>query len=82
MYFLHPNIFSLLHLVNAFACVLDDTSSELRPLLKQSYSNPEFEERTRNLAYISEYNSMPATLDISHDWVCKQLYLRSQSRIQ
>nr|VZI29972.1 unnamed protein product [Spirometra erinaceieuropaei] len=53
----------------------DDTNSELPFVFTHEYDDPEFQDRQRTLAYTPQSVVLAPTLDISLDWVNRQLYL-------
>uniref|UniRef100_A0A5K3F4K0 Phosphatidylinositol N-acetylglucosaminyltransferase subunit P n=1 Tax=Mesocestoides corti TaxID=53468 RepID=A0A5K3F4K0_MESCO len=71
-YIVHPT--SSVHLI------CDDISSEMS-LLQSGYSDPDFLMRQHNYAYIPDGGAMPPTLDLSLEWVNKQIYLQNPASL-
>uniref|UniRef100_A0A0X3PRH1 PIG-P domain-containing protein n=1 Tax=Schistocephalus solidus TaxID=70667 RepID=A0A0X3PRH1_SCHSO len=53
----------------------DDTNSELPFIFTHDYDDPEFQDRQRTLAYTPQSVVLAPMLDVSLDWVNRQLYL-------
>ncbi|EUB61215.1 Eukaryotic translation initiation factor 2A [Echinococcus granulosus] len=71
----------LVHPLSSINLVCDATNSELGLLLRKDDSEEDrqlFESHQQRYAFIPDGGVMPPTLDLSLDWVNKQLYLRSQ----
>ncbi|VDN09483.1 unnamed protein product [Dibothriocephalus latus] len=57
-----------------------DTNSELPFVFTHDYDDPEFQERQRILAYTPQSVVLAPTLDVSLDWVNRQLYLSDNNK--
>ncbi|VDK40332.1 unnamed protein product [Taenia asiatica] len=72
----------LVHPLSSINLVCDATNSDLGLLLRKDDSEEDrqmFESQQQRYTFIPDGDVMPPTLDLSLDWVNKQLYLHSQS---